>query len=171
MMDATDKGLHESADLSAVIVEEDLEALLCFRVLSTWLAVPAKRVEEICDANELTPIPQAPSHIPGLFNLRGHAIPILDVTRFLGLQVDAGQAAEAEASGRIVVINSDGMRVGIQCQQVRGVVEVAPEEMKSRTVVEGSRLAEYAAAEVEIGNGLHVLLNLTELFARARVGR
>lgn len=151
---------------------EPVAALLVFRVESTWLAVPAGLVDEIGDEPEVTPVPLVPDHIPGVMNLRGHAVPLLDVNRFLGLVPEADRGAEGQEDRsfrRVAVVCAGGMRVGLLCDRVRGVVEIPSSEQRSPAVVQGKRVAEFAVAEVQRDGEVLVLLELERLLRAARV--
>ncbi|HET6344422.1 MAG TPA: chemotaxis protein CheW, partial [Myxococcota bacterium] len=127
--------------------EPAAEALVTFRIGETWLAVSAQHVEEICGAVKALPIPRVPDYIPGLMNLRGHAVPLLSLQRFL--QLPAGGADED--TGRIVLVNVNGMRVGLLCDQVRSLEQVAHDRLTPPTAVEGQVMSPFARAQVNFG--------------------
>ncbi len=48
-------------------------------------ALPIESVHEIIHLVALTPVPEAPTWLPGLLNLRGRIIPVMDARLRLGL--------------------------------------------------------------------------------------
>lgn len=50
-----------------------------------WFAVDMRVVREIVPAPTVTPIPTAPPPVLGVFNLRGHLVPLFDTRVLLGL--------------------------------------------------------------------------------------
>jgi purine-binding chemotaxis protein CheW len=55
--------------------------ILLFTLESQRYALPLDDVRELVRAVRLTPLPQAPSIVEGLFNLRGELVPVLDMRR------------------------------------------------------------------------------------------
>jgi purine-binding chemotaxis protein CheW len=152
-----------------------VDAFLAFRVASVWLAVPAERIDEIGDQPDVTPVPLVPRHIPGVMNLRGHAIPLLDLDLFLGLGRATSRGEPDGEPGtsfrRVAVAAAAGMTVGLLCDQVRGVIEVPRSLQKRPEVVKGERIAEFALAEVQRDDSMLVVLDLERLLHAARVQR
>ena len=164
----TSKG---TAEHRTVKVGAPVQTYLVFRVESVWLAVPAELVDEISDTPDVTPVPLVPDHIPGVMNLRGHAVPLLNLSRFLGLDPeDRGDDSEGVHSfKRVAVVCAGGMRVGLLCDRVRGVVEIPAAAHRNPAVVQGRRIVEFAVAEVQHDGGILVLLELERLLMSARV--
>jgi purine-binding chemotaxis protein CheW len=63
-------------------------------------AVPVGLVREILDMRPPFRIPEAPPHLAGLIDVRGHAVPVIDLRLKLGLP-----AREAGADTRILVLD------------------------------------------------------------------
>ncbi|MEK7704905.1 MAG: chemotaxis protein CheW [Myxococcota bacterium] len=168
---------HGGRDSADEVTQEEHaghESLLQFRVQDVWLAVSPASVEEIVDLAQLTAVPRAPDYLRGLLNLRGHAIPVIDLAAFLGLR----RREDAEGSGgdegvheRIVVVAANDMRVGLVSDRVRGVLEVPRSSMRGARVAQGRRLQEFAVAEFEHGGRLTVQLALAALLDAARLRR
>jgi len=167
--------VNETSSMSSPASSGPVDAFLVFRVASVWLAVPAEQVEEIGEQPDVTRVPLVPDHIPGVMNLRGHAVPLLDLDAFLGLGRATPQAEAAEELGgsfrRVAVAAAGGMTVGLLCDQVRGVVEVARDQQQRPEVVKGERMAEFALAEVRQEGAILVVLDLERLLQAARVQR
>jgi purine-binding chemotaxis protein CheW len=82
--------------------------LACFEVNEQIFAFEVSYVREIVRVQEITPLPNAPSLIEGVVDLRGAVIPILDLARVLETVVgDRGDQA------RIVVLEIDGLVLGL----------------------------------------------------------
>jgi purine-binding chemotaxis protein CheW len=150
------------------------EPALFFRVQSVWLAIPPTYVEEIADLHQLTKVPAAPAYLRGLVNLRGHAVPVIDLGQFLGLSSggsspDQGPDQIETTGTRIVVVAANGMRVGISCERVRGIVDVPQDQMHRPQVVQGRRLQEFARAELNDADSLVVFIDLPALLEAARL--
>ena len=58
---------------------------LVFPVDAEWYGVDMRSVREVAAAPAVTPLPTAPPHVLGVFNLRGEIIPLFDAVAALGL--------------------------------------------------------------------------------------
>jgi len=84
---------------------------------------------------QITPVPNTPSFLLGLTNLRGEILAVADFGRFLGLKpVDSGW----EESRILVVEAPDSrdltlptMRVGLAISRVEGVISLNPDKISS----------------------------------------
>ncbi len=58
---------------------------LCFLVADLPLAIPVDQVTEVAPVPPITKVPRPAPHIEGLADLRGRAIPVMDLRKRLGL--------------------------------------------------------------------------------------
>jgi chemotaxis signal transduction protein len=98
---------------------EELTAFSCFVGSSMVLLVHCE-VERIVPAAQLMPLPQAPVWVPGLLDLRGDLLPVVDI-----LARAQGCAREMEIDDRIVVVRARAKRAGLLVQEVRGPARLA----------------------------------------------
>lgn len=136
------------------------------RIGETWIAIPALSAAEIVAEQTPLPLPRAPAHIPGIVNLRGQAIPLLDLVRFLNLPVSGAESSQI--AGRIVVVGEADMRVGLPCAQVLGVVAVGEYEQRDAQISLGL-LLQYATGEVETPAGVATIVDIAGVLGAARV--
>jgi len=90
-------------------------------------AIPLPRVHEIVPCADLTRVPTAPAFVPGLADLHGQAVPVVD----LALKFGAGGAPSA---GRSVVVVQMSLQqrpslVGIAIDRLGRVVRVAAQDV------------------------------------------
>lgn len=134
------------------------------RVGGMWVAVPALAAVEIVSPRDPLPLPLAPAHVPGLVSLRGRAVPLLDLARFL--QLDG-----AEQSGgfpRLVLVEQADMRVAVWADQVLGVI-AAGELVVRDTSVACGLLQQFAIGELDAPFGIVTMLDVDALLEAARV--
>ncbi len=79
------------------------------------------RVGEIKPFGQVTPMPATPPFWLGLVNLRGNLHPVLDLARYLGQRVDAG---DPTADAQIVLIAGNGLTIGLKVDDVPEVRQV-----------------------------------------------
>lgn len=116
-------------------------------------------IREIRGWSPVTPMPNAPPEMLGIGNLRGTAIPIIDLSVKLGM----GAVTVAERSAIVVVALGD-MLVGLLVDGVTGMMTVPGDALQPMP----SAAALYSrAAEgiIPAGETLICFLNLEELFA------
>ena len=70
-------------------------------------------LSEILSDREVTPVPCLPGYVPGVINLRGEVIPVIDLRRRLGFE-------DAEPTGReaLLVIECDGVTAAVRADTV-----------------------------------------------------
>lgn len=64
---------------------DDVRTFVTLELAGQWLAVDVAHVREILDWQEITPLPQAPSGIEGMIDVRGVAIAVVDLAAKLGM--------------------------------------------------------------------------------------
>ena len=141
---------------------------LTFTIAGETCAVTIDNVESVLKNENLSPVPGSPDYVRGLLNLRGDAVPVVDVRRKLAL----GPAAEGIESNIIVLVfDEDGKKrlVGALVDAVCEVIDLAEESINpiedfavafDRKVVSGIGKRE---------SGFVVMIAAERLFDRAAV--
>jgi purine-binding chemotaxis protein CheW len=96
--------------------EQEVSTLLTVLIGAELYGLPTEVVREIIKVGIITEVPRLPSFLLGVISVRGAIIPVIDLRDRLGL--DAGQGA---AGSRIVIIATDGQRLGLQVDGVVGL--------------------------------------------------
>ncbi len=95
-------------------------------------------VQDIIEIPEITPLPMVPEHIPGVMNLRGRVVPVVDFALKMGLA-----AAEYDSRSCIIVIDCAGSPLGVMAQSVMDA-ENYDRDAVIPSPVEGSCISGYA---------------------------
>jgi len=91
-----------------------------FHLGETELALPVAALQEVVNyPAAVTPVPLAPTHLLGLFNLRGTLIPIVDLRQLLHLPDDTARAAS-----KIAIVELGDVRVGLQFDTTGEILRV-----------------------------------------------
>lgn len=96
-------------------------SLACFEARGQCYAFDVGLVREIVRPQEVTPLPNAPELIDGVVELRGGLVPLLDLSRVLG-----GEASEETPASRIVVLDCDGLLLGLRVDAANYVLSIDP---------------------------------------------
>jgi purine-binding chemotaxis protein CheW len=100
-------------------------AYLSFRVGTEEYALDAHHVLEIRHLEPLAPVPSAPAFVKGVIELRGTAVPIVDLRTLLG-----ATDGEPQQPAAVMVIHMHGGTVGMIVDAVSGLVELAPDQIR-----------------------------------------
>jgi purine-binding chemotaxis protein CheW len=95
------------------IAGDEFALCLLYRVQARWCALPLRHVIETMRPLPTTPIPGAPSFVDGLAIIRGSPVPVVDLSRLLG--VASGQPT------RLVCVRVEGGRIALAVDHVQGV--------------------------------------------------
>lgn len=99
--------------------------LLSFLVGGQDYCVDIMSVREIRGGAHATPLPHSPPYVCGVINLRGAVLPILDLSRRLGLEM----ATETERNVIIVVAIAD-RNVGLMVDAVSDILAIPEAELQ-----------------------------------------
>ena len=108
------------SEMLAAAKSDSLEGkLLTFQIQQAVYGVELDHVIEIISIQFITTVPNVPTYIKGIINLRGKIVPVLDVRLKLGLDELAYDDKTC-----IVVVNVNEMQVGLIVDRVSEVVNV-----------------------------------------------
>ncbi len=83
------------------------------------------KVHEIIGMMPITPVPRTPLYVRGVINLRGKVIPTVDLRRKFGME-----AVEQTDETCIIVVQANGVQVGIVVDRVSEVLDIAASEVE-----------------------------------------
>jgi purine-binding chemotaxis protein CheW len=98
------------------------QELISFRIGEQEFCVDIMAVREIRGWTPATPLPQAPSYVRGVINLRGAVLPIVDLSARLGLG-----ATEPSVRNVIIVVRIGQRLVGLLVDAVSEVLTATAE--------------------------------------------
>jgi purine-binding chemotaxis protein CheW len=104
---------------------QGLQQVLCFALAGEAYALPILKVREIQAQATITRIPKAPSYMPGVINLRGAIVPILELRHRFSL----GEAPE-DTRPVIVIVEVQGRTLGIRVDSVSDVLDLDPNAIR-----------------------------------------
>ncbi|HSA77348.1 MAG TPA: chemotaxis protein CheW [Nitrospirota bacterium] len=130
--------------------------MLSFLLGGEEYVLPVDDVREVLKSRELTIVPNSPPHVLGVTSIRGTVLPVIDLSRRLGLP----PAARGEKA-RIIIISPDDEDAGIVVDRVTGVVRISPDAIRPtpETVEQG---AEFLKGITRKGDRLYILLDLNK---------
>ena len=96
--------------------EENMSEVAVFKISNEEYAFDIEDVKEIIRYEQITPIPEAPEFVEGLFNLRGSVIPVVSLQERLGFEKNIDDKT------KIIVCNVQDDRVGFIVDDVSDIL-------------------------------------------------
>ena len=137
--------------------------LVTFQLGEELYGVNIMDVKEIVRVQSIRAIPNAPVYVEGIFNLRSEIIPIINLhKRFHLKKADASE--DDELLSGFVILDIDGMKLGIIIDRVSRVVTIEKEEIQPPPQMVSGIGAEYIQGVVRQEKGYLIILNIRVLF-------
>ena len=105
--------------VAAEASSQAIQQVLCFALAGEAYALPILKVREIQAQATITRIPKAPPYLPGVINLRGAIVPILELRHRFAL----GEAPE-DTRPVIIIVEVQGRTLGIRVDSVSDVLDL-----------------------------------------------
>lgn len=115
---APEPGPASPADTASEAVAGSGEKLLIFDLAAEKYAIPIHDIAQIIDLPPVTPVPNAPDFLAGIFSLRGRIVSVIDVGRRLGLVNPSYEAP------KVVVLDLGADHFGLLVDRIDQVVDV-----------------------------------------------
>jgi len=127
------------------------------------------KVREIIGYLDVTAVPQTPSYIKGVINLRGQVIPVVDLRTKFGMET----AEVTEQSCIIVVeIAQSGRKcnTGIIVDRVQEVLDIAGQDIEEAPQFDGAVDTDFILGMAKIGESVKILLDIDRVLAGTGLG-
>ncbi len=138
-------------------------ALLVFHVRGSAFAVDLASTAEVLRMVAVTPLAQSGPALLGVIDCRGRMLPIFDPASRLALE-----RRPPGLDSKIIVVATAGHLLGLVCDEVEGLQEVAPEDLEARDDLlppGAPKLPSCVIATVRRDAGLLLVLDVLELLS------
>jgi purine-binding chemotaxis protein CheW len=137
--------------------------MVTFQLAEELYGINILDVKEIVRVQSVRAIPNAPGYVEGIFNLRSEIIPIINLHKRFALKKSTLSPEEILLSG-FVIIDIDGMKLGVIIDRVSRVVTIEKNEIQPPPQMLSGIGAEYIQGVVRQDEGYLILLNIRSLF-------
>lgn len=96
--------------------------------------LPILAVREIIGMVLITPVPQTPSYVRGVINLRGTVIPVIDLRMRFGMK-----QADSSRENCIIVVRAHGNDTGIVVDRMSEVVNIDSDDIQNPPAMSGDQ--------------------------------
>jgi purine-binding chemotaxis protein CheW len=132
--------------------------------LDEQYGIPISQVQEIIRISSITRIPNSPSHMEGVINLRGRILPVLNLRKRLKMPV-----SDITRKSRIIVTEINHKEIGLLVDAVLQVIKV-PSELIDNAPEEVLDIdSDYITGVCRLTKGLVILLDLERLLRREQI--
>jgi purine-binding chemotaxis protein CheW len=152
-----------SADLQAAFADDTMQ-VVSFKVGDEHYGIDIQLVREIRAWQVATQLPNTPSFVRGVINLRGTIVPILD------LRARFGQGTTEPGTAHVVIVVAVGTRiVGILVDSVSDIVTLPKGDIKAVPTMEGSAASDCLDGLVTVNEQMIALVSVERVASAATV--
>jgi len=141
----------------------DSQQLVTFQLGEELYGVNIMDVKEIVRVQDIRTIPNAPTYVEGIFNLRSEIIPIISLHKRFHLRKLVTSEEDELLSG-FVILDIDGMKLGIIIDRISRVVTIEKEQIQPPPQMFSGIGAEYIQGVVRQEHGYLIILDIRDLF-------
>jgi purine-binding chemotaxis protein CheW len=141
----------------------DQNQLVTFQLGEELYGINIMDVKEIVRVQTIRAIPNAPVYVEGIFNLRSEIIPIINLHKRFHLK-RAVNSEEDELLSGFVIIDLDGMKLGVIIDRISRVVTIEKEDIQPPPQMVSGIGAEYIQGVVRQDQSYLIILNIRDLF-------
>jgi purine-binding chemotaxis protein CheW len=141
----------------------DQNQLVTFQLGEELYGINIMDVKEIVRVQDIRSIPNAPTYVEGIFNLRSEIIPIVNLHKRFHLKRMTASEEDELLSG-FIILDIDGMKLGVIIDRVSRVVTIEREDIQPPPQMLSGIGAEYIKGVVRQEHGYLIILNIRDLF-------
>ncbi len=134
--------------------------MVVFSIGKELYGVGIESVHEIVKVPDVTEVPDAPSFLEGVINLRGKIVPVVDLRKRMRLD-----GRERTKSSRVLITENDGRLVGLLVDSVSEVLKIQPEAVEAPPDMIASIGVEYITGVAKVEGRLIILLDLKKVLS------
>lgn len=126
--------------------------------------VPISQVQEIIRVGNITIVPNSPSYMEGVINMRGKVLPVLNLRKKLNLP-----EMETTKDSRIIVTEVGDKLLGLLVDSVSHVMKVSSELLEDAPEEILEVDTDYITGVCKLKNRLIILLDLEKLLRKEKI--
>jgi len=137
--------------------------LVTFQLGEEHYGIDIMSVKEIQKVQDIRTIPNAPSFVEGIFNLRGGIIPVINLHKRFHIKRLALNEEDKLLSG-FLILDLGGMQIGVFIDKVSRVVTIDLDSIQPPPQMISGIGAEYIQGVVKEEEGYLIILDIHRLF-------
>jgi purine-binding chemotaxis protein CheW len=136
----------------------EIKQFISFKIGDEGYAIDIMAVREIKGWTETTPLPNQPSYILGVMNLRGIIVPVYDLRCRFGMGL-----TEASRSHAIIIVSAQDRMAGLLVDAVSDILTVNSNEICPVPEAECGSSADFLSGIIPVNETMVVMLALDQL--------
>lgn len=128
--------------------------LVSFKLGNEEYAVDILKVQEINRLTEITSVPNAPSYLEGVINLRGKVIPVINLRKKFGLA-----DKDVDSHSRVMILDIRGITTGVIVDAVSEVLRINTDTVEPPPPMAASMSADYIKGIAKLEQRLIILID------------
>lgn len=141
----------------------DDDQVLSFVLGKEEYGVDILRVQEIKGWEKTTDIPNSPSYVMGVINLRGAVVPIVDLRVRFGLKEITYNESTVVIIVRAVDASNNHKIIGLVVDGVSDVYAISNSQLQSAPAMSGTINTEYVNGLATVGDKMVIILHIDQL--------
>lgn len=163
MADQKDRASKEEKEKSSEIEIK----VVTFRLENELYGLPISQVKEVASFGQYTTIPNSPSYILGLLDLRGDIILLVDLQKRFRLK-----PTKANQKRQVVVCQFADHKLGIVVDGVEGIISLSEDQLKDPEEIIKKKISpEFLLGVVVYNDQVLVVLNVEKLSPKEEIER
>lgn len=150
--------MSESRDKKTQVPRQD-DRVSVVEINDKLLGIDIIKSREVLPLPNITPVPNTPEFIIGVFNLRGDIFPVLDLSALLGLG-----AKKIRSSDMVMVLDDGQITVGVLVDRIHGVKSLDGVKVEAPKGIVSKQMQEYVTGVVADKSSEIYLLDIDQLF-------
>lgn len=152
-----------SAASTATAATSRVGKYLTFFLAGEEYGLEILKVSEIIGMQPVTRVPRMPEFVRGVINLRGKVIPITDLRRKFGMDV------EGQEDSCIIVVQMQGVQTGIVVDSVSEVVAITDADIEDAPSFGAGIRTEFLLGIGKAGGRVKLLLDIDKVLATSEL--
>ncbi len=141
-----------------------LKQYVVFQLEDELYGVEILQVRGIEKMLPLTRVPNAPSFVKGVCNLRGSVIPVIDLKKRLGLSSGA-----EDSNAKIIVVNVGKQIVGMTIDAAADVVSLDSNQVEPSPSLVSGIDAQFISGVAKVSNRLLIILDMERILTADQI--
>jgi len=139
----------------------DILQLVTFTLGTEEYAVNILKVQEINRMTEIAKVPNAPTYVEGVINLRGRVIPVVNLRERFSMT-----EKERDAQSRIMIMDIQGLTIGLVVDSVSEVLRIPASTVDPTPAMATAMSTEFITGIAKLEDRLIILLDLDKLIEK-----
>ena len=142
-------------------VQREEKQFIIFTIGEEKFGVDVKQIKQIIPLSETTYIPNAPSFVRGVINLRGDIIPIVELKEKLSLKAEKSEGKDA----KIIIVELDNNNIGMQVDSVTEMMRLYSDEIADPPKIVKGINHNYLKGVGKLNDELLIILDLSSILS------